>query len=138
MRGMIFPAALAALFIVLVGSLGAACAEMLDHHGTTAESEGTTAYCLTCHDGTSAKKVAVCTAQCTIKAHKSLFKYPPPGRDKDFAPLQAVLAAGVKFEDGLVTCISCHDLRNQEKYQFAIDSTPFAQKLCYACHVEIY
>lgn len=87
--------------------------------------------------GRPQKKVVVCTTRCTVKAHKSLFTYPPSGREKEFAPLQAVLEAGVKLENGMVTCISCHDLKNQEKYQFAIDTTPFAQKLCYACHREI-
>lgn len=112
-------------------------AELLDHHGTQADSEGTAAYCLSCHDGSAAKKVRVCTTNCTIKSHKFLVKYPPAGREKEFATQEAVLAAGIKLEDGMVTCISCHNLGNPLKYHFAVDNEKFAQKLCYACHLDI-
>jgi hypothetical protein len=122
---------------VLVLFVSALHAEQLDHHGMQADSEGTAAYCLTCHDGLAAKKVVVCTTTCTVSAHKFLAKYPPPGREKDFATQQAVQAAGIRLENGMVTCISCHDLKNLERFHFAIDSTPFARKLCYTCHVRI-
>lgn len=112
-------------------------AELLDHHGRQADNEGSTAYCMTCHDGSSARKVIVCTTTCTINVHKSMIAYPPPGRVRDFAQQQDVLAAGVKLEDGKIGCISCHDLRNTQKFQFAVDTTPFAKKLCHACHIRI-
>lgn len=109
----------------------------LDHHGMTVDSEGAADYCLACHDGKTAKRIPICTTTCTINAHKFLIKYPPPGRGKDFAPLGSILTAGIKLENGMVTCISCHDLKNPLKYHFAIEAKPYAQKLCYVCHIEI-
>lgn len=102
-----------------------------------ADSEGSADHCLSCHDGSGGKKVRVCTTNCTINSHKFLVKYPPPGREKEFAPLHEVQTAGIKLENGMVTCISCHDLKNQQKYHFAIDTGSFAQKVCYACHTDI-
>lgn len=126
------------MLVVLVFFFAASLhAGLLEHHGAQVDSEGSAAFCLSCHDGSSAKKVRICTTNCTINSHKFLVKYPPPGREKVFAPLHEVLAAGIKLEDGMVTCISCHDLLNPLKYHFAIDRERFAQKLCYVCHIEI-
>lgn len=100
------------------------------HHGEIIDSEGKAEYCLQCHQNKD------------IKSHKILIEYPPPYRREQeitFRPLQEVLALGMKFEDGLLTCISCHDLTNQTRYHFALEPRTggHAQKLCYVCHLEI-
>lgn len=137
MKKRVLLAAFFAFLIAFGGRLASINAELLDHHGKTVDSEGNAAYCLSCHDGKTAVKIPECTTTCTVNVHKVLIAYPPPGKEKDFATQQAVLAAGVKLENGMVTCISCHDLKNQERFHFAIDATPFARKLCYACHIKI-
>lgn len=124
-----------ALFILATAPL---CEEMVEHHDNAVDNDGTADDCLFCHDGKTAKSAPVCTTpMCDVNAHKFLIKYPPPGRTKDFAPLETVQAAGIKLENGLITCITCHDLRNPLKYHFAIDGQPYAKKLCYVCHVDI-
>lgn len=131
MRRTIFSAMLIVPLAVFVCFLASVRPEMLEHHGMTADSEGSADYCLACHDGKTAKRAS------TINSHKFLIKYPPAGKEKNYATQQAALAAGVRLENGMVTCISCHDLRNPLKYHYAIDTTPFAKKLCYACHIKI-
>jgi len=112
-------------------------AELIDHHNTQADSEGSADYCLTCHNASGGGQIRMCSTICTITAHKFLVQYPPPGREKEFATTSSVLAAGIKLENGMITCISCHDLHNPSKYHFAIDKQGFAQKLCLSCHIDI-
>jgi hypothetical protein len=114
-----------------------ALAVEVEHHGVTADTEGTAAYCLTCHDGSAGKKIVVCSTPClNPNTHKMLIPYPPPGK-RGYATLEAVLAAGLNLEEGMITCITCHDLTNPLRHHFAVDATPYAQKLCYLCHLEI-
>lgn len=99
------------------------------HHGEVVDYEGKAKHCLECHE------------DMIIKSHKILIKYPPPYRGPavTFRPLEEVQALGMKFEDDMITCISCHDLRNQNKNQLALEprTSGHAQKLCYVCHLEI-
>jgi|GEM_PF-4995720 len=99
------------------------------HHGKIVDGGGKASYCLQCHQ----KK--------NIRSHKILVPYPPLTKKQTltYRSLQEVLALGMKFEDGMVTCISCHDLNNQAKYHIALESRTngSAQKLCYICHLEI-
>jgi nitrate/TMAO reductase-like tetraheme cytochrome c subunit len=108
----------------------------LSHHGMFVNSEGNAAECLQCHDGSkeNQRRKGKITP---IRSHKVLIKYPPPGRGRAFNPLNQVLAAGMKLENGMVTCISCHDLNNQNKNHLAVDTTEYARKLCYVCHLDI-
>lgn len=112
-------------------------ADELDHHGRTVNGEGSAADCLTCHDGSNQPRRKGLISP--PRSHKVLIKYPPPGRGNAFKPLQEVLAAGMKFENGMVTCISCHDLNNRNKNQLAFETnlSGYAQKLCYVCHLDI-
>lgn len=106
------------------------------HHGTMVNGAGSTADCLICHDGT--RDVPGRKGKITpVRSHKVLVPYPPPGRARAFYPLQTVLAAGIRLENGRITCISCHDLNNGKRNQLAIDTTEYAQKLCYVCHLDI-
>ncbi len=129
------------IMVAAVAALGFALlnADELSHHGKTVNSEGSAADCLTCHDGSNQfqRKGMISPA----RSHKFLIKYPPPvsSRGITFKPLREVLSAGMKLENGMVTCISCHDLSNQEKNHLAFETntTGFAQKLCYMCHLDI-
>jgi hypothetical protein len=122
---------------VLALGLVPALAVEVDHHGSPADTEGKAAYCLSCHDGSGGKKIVVCSTVCLHpNTHKMLIPYPPPAK-KGYATLEAVLAAGLKLEEGMITCITCHDLTNPLRHHFAVDATPYAQKLCYVCHLEI-
>lgn len=103
----------------------------VEHHGSLIDSEGTAAYCLSCHDGKTSKVIAY------NSSHKFLIAYPPNFREGRFAPLQAVTAAGIKFENGLITCISCHDPGKPSRYHLAVDTPPRVHKLCRVCHTGI-
>ena len=100
----------------------------VSHNVMMVESEGSAADCLKCHGKSS-----------SVRSHKILVVYPPPGRGKAFKPLADVLKAGIKLENGMVTCISCHNLLNSNKNHFAVETnnSGYAQKLCYACHLDI-
>lgn len=110
---------------------GEATKGQLEHHGSLIDGDGTAGYCLSCHDGKTSKVVAYASS------HKFLIAYPPKFGEGRFAPLQAVTAAGIKFENGLITCISCHDTGKPSRYHLAIDTPPRVHKLCRVCHVNI-
>lgn len=99
------------------------------HHGENVDAAGKAEYCLKCHE------------TMVVRSHKILIKYPPPNSDSEltYRPLSEVQALGMKFEDGMITCITCHDLGNQTQYHFALETRTGgqAQKLCYVCHLEI-
>ena len=101
----------------------------VSHHGEIVDPDGKAQDCLECHE------------DMIIKSHKILIKYPPPYRGPavTFRPLEEVKALGMKFEDDMITCISCHDLTNDNKNQLALEprTNGYAQKLCYVCHLEI-
>lgn len=138
MRTMIFSTRIAVLLIILAVSSGGASAETaVEHHGTMVDSEGGAAYCLSCHRGRTAMYMPTYRQNYTDRSHKIFMKFPPPEREKDFATLESVLADGIKLESGEVTCISCHNVKNQQRYHFAIETTPYAKRLCYTCHIDI-
>lgn len=129
-----------AMIAAAVGALSIALlyAAEVTHHGMTVESEGNVADCLKCHDGSRELQPVKGKISAT-RSHKVLVSYPPPGRANAFRPLAVVLKAGIKFENGMVTCISCHNLYNINKNHFAIETNTsgYAQKLCYVCHLDI-
>lgn len=129
-----------ALIMATITTLGIAFlyAAEVSHHGMMVESEGTTVDCLKCHDGSKELRPGRGKIAPT-RSHKVLVKYPPPGRGNAFKPLAVVLKAGIKFENGMITCISCHDLNNMNKNHFAVETnnSGYAQKLCYTCHLDI-
>lgn len=126
-------AALAAIIYALSFPAGSR-AEMVAHHGEAADSDGDAAYCVSCHDGTIAKGVSICTVDCRFDtAHRISADYPPAGKEASFAPADAVREAGVKLVNGQVTCGSCHNLKNQGKYHLAVETA--RSKLCITCHI---
>lgn len=122
----------------LLLSLALLYAADLYHHGKTVNSAGSAANCLSCHDASTAPQGSP-RKIINYKSHRVMINYPPPGRDQAFRPLKEVLAQGIRFEKGMVTCISCHDLHKQERNHLAIETNTsgYAQKLCYVCHLDI-
>lgn len=121
---------------VVAGSLAAADpakAELVDHHGVKVEATKGR-LCIACHDGVASKEARYCTSQCDAsKAHAVFRPYPPIGKERSYAPLGEAVARGIAFENGLVTCISCHDVRNPGSHHLVV---PRGVKLCVACHIE--
>ena len=122
--------------LVFLLPLCAADAAMVEHHGFTVESEGAVRDCLSCHDGVSARNIVVCSVKCTASTTHSVLKPYPSGRARarEFQPLAAAERRGVKTLNGMVTCISCHNLKNQRKNHLVMENTN--SRLCLACHIK--
>ena len=125
------------LFVAVVFSvllLRRPAAEVIPHHGNDVESEGRAEDCLMCHDGFVASSASPCTVQCDFRGSHSILKfYPPAGKELLYAPLDSLLAMGMKLENGKVTCISCHNLHNPGRYHLWIDNSE--SRLCSTCHL---
>lgn len=122
------------LFVILPAVLIAvspAIAEQVEHHGKIVDEEGTARSCLSCHDGSLAGNITVCTVQCEITSHPIMKRYPPSGKGADYASLAEVTAKGVRIVNGMVTCISCHDLKKQVKNHVVLDEDG---RHCTICH----
>lgn len=93
--------------------------------------------CLTCHDGVMAQNISPCTkVSCLLDANSShpvFKKYPPDGRESEFAPSFQVKDAGIELINGEVTCLSCHNLINQEEFHLIMDNQD--SRLCKICHI---
>jgi hypothetical protein len=112
-----------------------AYADTVDHHGFQVSTEATYTECLSCHDGVLAPAVSVCLGTiCTFQDSHPVNKYyPPPDRMREFAPATVAEMAGVKFVDGRIDCISCHELTATDRYYLRI--TNWKSRLCLACHL---
>jgi doubled CXXCH motif protein len=106
------------------------------HHGLTVDGEGGYVDCLSCHDGVLAKNVSPCLAAvCFFKGtHPVARPYPPAEKSEEFVPKAEAEKAGVRFVDGRVDCISCHDLANGERYHLRIETRN--SRLCQSCHLK--
>lgn len=102
-------------------------AERISHHDVTADPDSTARECLSCHDGT--------IGPCNFKGpHAGLPAYPPKGKERDYAPVAAIKAAGVRLENGKLTCISCHDLRNSGARHLIKPRQ--GSEICGMCHIK--
>lgn len=120
------------IVVAVVLMLRPADAEPIDHHGLAVQDDSRVD-CLGCHDGSLGKAVEVCSVGCGFKtSHTVLTEYPPRGRARDYAPVAALAAKGIRLVNGKITCISCHDLRKPGKH-LVMDNT--GSRLCLACHV---
>lgn len=123
--------------VLTAGAFGVASAlpaEEVRHHGISVEADGTLVQCVSCHDGSAAHNVSFCTSQCSAATSHSVLKnYPPAGRQASFAPLAVVKSKGIKFDQGRVTCISCHNLRNPSKNHLVMENR--GSSLCLTCHI---
>jgi predicted CXXCH cytochrome family protein len=110
-----------------------AFAEKVNHHGNAVETEGTAESCIACHDGSVAGNTAFCTVKCDFSTpHSIRKKYPPSGKEASYAPVGAVKAKGIRIVNGMVTCISCHDLKNRVVDHLILDDKG---RLCAICHI---
>ena len=123
----------AVLFCIMVPMQG--IAEQVAHHGVSVEANGTVKDCLSCHDGASGEMIATCTTKCrSTEEHSVLKPYPPLKKTDEYAPTGAVRASGLKIVRGMVTCITCHNLRKKNEYHLAILDQG---KLCKTCHIRM-
>lgn len=100
-------------------------------HLTGASGILTMRECLACHSGSSAKPVSICIDDhCLYKKNHSLMRrYPPPGKEREYASEFEITEAGCVLEDGKLTCLSCHDLTKPPPHLIRT-----GDNLCYICH----
>lgn len=100
-------------------------------HLTSASGILTMQECLSCHSEGSTHPVAICLDDHCLYTndHSMMHRYPPPGKETDYAPAAEVLAAGCVLEDGKITCLSCHDLTQPAPHLIRD-----GDQLCGICH----
>ena len=124
-----------AMVVFLVAGPGAAGTEPVDHHGLMVDRRAPFEECVACHDGTIAKAAVYCLEGCSFRTpHSVLRRYPPPEREAAYRPVDSLGEAGIELVDGMVVCVSCHNLGNPPPYHLAVDNG--ADKLCLACHIQ--
>lgn len=108
---------------------------LVPHHSFMVNNDGRSAECLACHDGASLHPVAICTVQCSFRdPHIIDTPYPPPDKFDSYVPPPVAESWGIRFPDGLVSCISCHNLLNPAPGHLAISNE--GSRLCLACHIQ--
>ncbi len=111
-------------------------AQEVPHHGYLAYMDRPK-LCLSCHDGTIAENISPCTQlSCLLdkkSSHPVFKKYPPIGKESEYAPVFEVKAAGIPLIDGEVTCVSCHNLMNQQSPHLIMED--WRSRLCTTCHI---
>lgn len=121
--------------LVLKGSASLNALEV-NHHDHIVDSDDPKT-CLTCHNGTIAKNISPCTkVSCLLdpkSSHPAFKKYPPDGKESEFALSSQVEAAGIILKNGEVTCISCHNILNQEDCHLVMENRRSC--LCKTCHI---
>jgi hypothetical protein len=127
-------AAIVLIAVVSLWELPLSSQEVLHHeHRVNLDEPGE---CLGCHDGVTAPGVSFCTSECAVgstSSHPVYRRYPPLRKRSEFASRSQVEAAGIRLTDGRVSCVSCHDLTNDEKYHLVIDNRH--SRLCMTCHI---
>lgn len=122
------------LGFMLFTLMGISSGEKIDHHGHTVVVSGDISDCIVCHDGTIASNTSFCIKNCDYNtAHSVVRNYPPQGQEDSYAPTSSLLEKGIKLYDGKTTCLSCHNLKNQDRFHLAVDNS--GSKLCYTCHI---
>ncbi len=105
----------------------------VNHHGFRTDPFGSASECISCHDGSMAHNVALCTTECSAGGSHSIGKpYPPLTGRRRYASLADIRARGIRLVHGKISCISCHNLNNPAKGHLV--SEP--RRLCTVCHRE--
>lgn len=113
---------------------------------------GSSILCLSCHDGTIASEVVGGGQDADLFAfdapvnpprdHPVGVPYPPLGRDpqrlrRQYAPIARLQAEGaIKFPEGRVECISCHDPHNALGVPSMLVKSDRRSALCLTCHLK--
>lgn len=114
-------------------SFSAPGAEEISHHGDIVDSEGSATDCLHCHDGLTATAIKSLTTIGRFFCNHPINRdYPPAGMAEAYQPLEQITGAGIKLLKGQVTCISCHNLKNTDKFHLAVPLDK--SDLCFSCH----
>ncbi len=113
---------------------GLARAVQVLHHGLAVESEAGYVECLACHDNVIARTVPTCLATvCLFRGpHPVARPYPPPEKSEQFATPAEAERAGIRFVNGRIDCISCHNLQVAEGAHLRLQTA--GSRLCFACH----
>ena len=121
--------------VLLAAEREGASAEEVDHYGVMVDRRASLEECVACHDGSIAKAAVYCLKDCTVMAPHSVMRpYPPPGRESAYRPVGSLREEGIELVDGMVVCISCHNLGNPPPYHLAVGTA--ASKLCLSCHIQ--
>lgn len=124
-----------AILAILLWFLKAPQAGQVEHHGNTVNADGHASECIMCHDGAIAKAVTDCIGiRCNISRINSHPVEKPYPTKESFVQYGDVLRSGIKLDEGQVSCISCHDLRNQERGHPVIQNR--SDNLCFKCHIK--
>jgi len=127
-------AVLAAVALLEAGG-GVCRAEEIEHYGAMVDRHAGIDECLACHDGSIAKEAVYCLEECSFMSpHSVMRRYPPPGRGAAYRPAESLREAGIALVDGMVVCVSCHNLSNPPPYHLAVDNG--ASRLCLSCHIQ--
>jgi predicted CXXCH cytochrome family protein len=122
------------VFLIVLSGAPSAIADKVGHHGNTVDADGTAESCISCHDGSIAGNISFCTVKCDFRTpHVIMKKYPPTGKKASYASVTEVTAKGVRIVNGKVTCVSCHNLRNDGRYHLVKDER---RRLCAICHIK--
>ena len=130
------PSALATLICIALAPADPAASEIVEHHGSIVNVNGTYAECLPCHDGIIAQQISPCFSHiCFFRGDHPVNKlYPPSQKLLNFHPAAMAEQAGIIFIDSKIDCVSCHNLKNTVRFHLRIDSRN--DKLCRACHIK--
>lgn len=87
--------------------------------------------CLKCHNVKMGKPVTICTGDNCLysKTHSLMHRYPPIGKEKDYASVSIIERAGCFLEEGKITCLSCHNLTKPSPHLIRE-----GDELCLICH----
>lgn len=109
-------------FLLCIPGSGAAT-QQAEHQGQVIEYSDDPADCTVCHDGQLAPENT---------HHPILSYYPPWGREDMFAPADSLKAYGARLFSGKVACVSCHNLKNTDRFHLVTDNGQ--SRLCFMCH----
>jgi len=130
-----FAMLLAMAGLVVVGAAPVQPVEVV-HYKLLVDSEDAEK-CVSCHYGEEDSKAGTCGNNCLIdpgSSHPVTKKYPPRGKEKEYIPIKQLRETGlIKLQDGMITCISCHDLTNHIPYHTVVEDR--GTTLCKLCHI---
>lgn len=112
---------------LLLFALDANGTEMVPHHGQAVNSAGGYQYCLECHDGNMAPPAHQAS-------HPVNIGYPPSKNSDQFAAAELLKEKGITLVNGKVSCISCHNLGNPERFHLSVKNS--RSDLCSGCHLK--